>query len=89
MDKKKKKKVKSKQKPVRRPKKKVARPQTNGAETPDNTGPAPVPKGGPTITQRMRDREQIEKVKAAAKRAGMSMNTWVAEVLEKAAEAQA
>jgi hypothetical protein len=52
------------------------------------SGIAPAPKDGPSLNLRMRSAKHIEGIKAAAGKAGMSMNTWVCEVLEKAAEAQ-
>lgn len=48
----------------------------------------PVSKHGPTITIRVRDKQSVKAIHAAAKRAGMSTNTWVATILEKASEAQ-
>ncbi len=70
-------------------KRKAARKEaahTNGSKVFSNI--APAPKDGPSLNLRMRSVGQIASVKAAAVKAGMSMNTWVCEVLEKAAEAQ-
>jgi len=69
---------------------KAAKPTngTTGADTLDLAGPKPAPKTGPGLNLRARSEAQIDKIKAAAKKAGMSMNTWVVEVLDRAAEAQ-
>jgi hypothetical protein len=48
----------------------------------------PAPKDGPNLTLRMRDATSIARIKQAAIKAGMSMNTWAVEVLGQAAEAQ-
>jgi predicted HicB family RNase H-like nuclease len=50
-------------------------------------GIAPVPKTGPNLTLRARSQAQIERIKQAAKKESMSMNTWAIEVLDRAAEA--
>lgn len=48
----------------------------------------PAPKDGPNLTIRMRSNAAIDRVKKAASKTGLSMNTWAVEVLERAAEAQ-
>lgn len=68
-------------------KRKKAAPKTKTAkEVPEV---APAPKDGPAVTLRMRSEAQINRIKAAAARAEMSMNTWVCEVLDRAAAASA
>lgn len=61
--------------------------QTNGEEVVDSTGPKPAPKDGPSLTLRARNVTQIERIKRAASKAGISMNTWAVEVLDRAAQA--
>lgn len=48
----------------------------------------PVPKTGPSMTLRMRSKEQIEQIQRAAAKANLSTNTWAVEVLARASEAQ-
>lgn len=60
---------------------------SNGAVL-DLAGPKPAPKDGPNLTLRMRSKDLIGRVKQAAVKAGMSVNTYANEVLERAAEAQ-
>jgi predicted HicB family RNase H-like nuclease len=55
------------------------------AQAATNDGFKPVPKNSPNLTLRMRSKTQIERVKAAAKKLGLSMNTYAVEVLERAA----
>src|SRR5947199_10106884 len=49
----------------------------------------PAPRGGPEFTLRFRSESDKQRVKAAAGKAGLSLNTYIAEVLHRAAEAQA
>jgi predicted HicB family RNase H-like nuclease len=58
------------------------KPATNG------NGIKPVAHDGVRLNLRMRSPQSIGQVKKAAKKAGLSMNTWAAEVLERAAQAQ-
>ena len=51
------------------------------------TAVPPSPKHGPAVTLRMRSQAQIDKVKKAARAAGLSMNTYAVEVLDRAASA--
>jgi predicted HicB family RNase H-like nuclease len=46
----------------------------------------PAPKDGPNFTLRMRSQTQIERVRRAASKTGLSMNTWAVEVLDRAAQ---
>lgn len=46
-----------------------------------------APKDGPSLSLRMRSRDAIRGVRQAAVKAGMSMNTWANEVLERAVAA--
>jgi predicted HicB family RNase H-like nuclease len=48
-----------------------------------------APKDGPSLSLRMRNRDAIRGVRGAAVKAGMSMNTWACEVLERAVAASA
>jgi len=72
-------------------KRKKAAPKTakTARETREVPEVAPAPKDGPAVTLRMRSEAQINRIKAAAARAEMSMNTWVCEVLDRAAAASA
>lgn len=49
---------------------------------------APVSKHGPSMTLRLRTKDQIKAIKKAAAKAGLSVNTWCCEVLARASEAQ-
>lgn len=63
----------------------VARPKTKG----NGRGQSikPCPKNGPEVTLRMRSQAQINRVKRAASKSQLSMNTWAVEVLDRAATA--
>jgi DNA invertase Pin-like site-specific DNA recombinase len=66
-------------------KKKAAAAGTSSASSSNGTDtPSPAPKDGPAVTLRMRNGAQINRVKAAAKKLGISMNTFVVEVLDRA-----
>jgi hypothetical protein len=67
---------------------KTAKPKVNGAESAVLAGgPKPSSKDAQRFELRWRTIELRDRVKAAAVRAGMSANTYMNEVLEKAAEA--
>lgn len=67
---------------------KSVKSKTNGAIQAKPTGPQPAPKSGPNMTIRMRSQEHIEQVRKAAEKSTLSMNTWIVEVLERAAASQ-
>lgn len=48
---------------------------------------APAPKNGPNLSLRARNLAQIERLKRASGKAGLSLNTWCIEVLDRAAVA--
>jgi len=62
--------------------------KTKDKDKTNGSGVTPAPKNGPNLTLRMRSKATIGRVHKAAKRAGVSMNTWAIEVLERASEAQ-
>jgi predicted HicB family RNase H-like nuclease len=53
----------------------------------EGNGILPVPKDGPNLTLRARNQSQIDRIKRAAGKAELSMNTWAIEVLDRAAQA--
>jgi predicted HicB family RNase H-like nuclease len=68
-------------------KKKATKTKAGKAATNGAPEVQPAPKNGPNLTLRMRSDAQIKRVKAAAGKAGMSMNTWACEVLDRASAA--
>jgi hypothetical protein len=67
-------------------KRSVAKVRKSSQATVSDNGPKRAPKDGPNLTLRMYNASQLAKVQAAARKSGMSTNTFAHSELEKAAD---